>query len=97
MTPDHSREKLNEVCRRHAVSGLLLFGSTVKGTATPDSDLDVLVSFLSDAKPTFLSLARLARELEAVFGRPVDLVPEQGLKPLIRDEVLESAEVLYSA
>ncbi len=64
MTPDHSREKLNEVCRRHAVSGLLLFGSTVKGTATPDSDLDVLVSFLSDAKPTARSTASRSHSSE---------------------------------
>ena len=97
MTPEHSREKLSEICRSHGVTGLLLFGSSVKGTATPDSDLDVLVNFAPDVRPSFLSLARLARELESVFGRPVDLVPEKGLKPLIRDEVLESAEVLYSA
>ena len=96
MTPEFSREKLQRVCRSHGVTGLLLFGSAAKGTVTPGRDLDVLVSFAPDARPSFLSLARLARELQEVFGRRVDLVPEKGLKPLIREEVLASAEVLYS-
>jgi predicted nucleotidyltransferase len=30
-------------------------------------------------------------------GRPVDLVPREGLKPLIRDEVLAEARLLYVA
>ena len=45
----------------------------------------------------FLTLARLQRELEARLGRRVDVVPRQGLKPLIRDVVLASSRVLYAA
>jgi predicted nucleotidyltransferase len=33
--------------------------------------------------------------LSAVLGRRVDLVPQDGLKALIRDEVLAEAEVLF--
>jgi predicted nucleotidyltransferase len=43
----------------------------------------------------FLALARAARELSAVLGQRVDLVPQDGLKPLIRDEVLAEAEALF--
>lgn len=62
----------------------------------PDSDVDVLVAFEPEARIDFVALARVQRELAELLNRPVDLVPESGLKPLIRDEVLRSAEVLYA-
>jgi predicted nucleotidyltransferase len=39
----------------------------------------------------------MKRELSALFERPVDLVPQEGLKPAIREEVLDSAEEIYAA
>jgi predicted nucleotidyltransferase len=43
-----------------------------------------------------LTLARMQRELSQLLQRRVDLVPKAGLKPLIREEVLSSAHVIYS-
>jgi hypothetical protein len=63
----------------------------------PDSDVDLLVTFEPAARVTFLTLARMQRELEVLFGCSVDLVPKNGLKPLIRDQVLATARVLYAA
>ena len=63
----------------------------------PDSDIDLLVSFEPAARVTFLTLAKMQRELEALLGRPVDLIPKDGLKPVIRNQVLATARVLYAA
>ena len=62
-----------------------------------DSDVDLLVSFEPEARVSFLTLARMQRELETLLGHSVDLVPKDGLKPLIRDQVLATARVLYAA
>ena len=59
--------------------------------------MDLLVSFQPAARVTFTTLARMQRELEALLGRKVDLVPKDGLKPVIRDHVLATARVLYAA
>ena len=40
---------------------------------------------------------RVQRELAALLERPVDLVAETGLKPLIRDEVIAGSRVIYAA
>ena len=37
-----------------------LFGSVLKGTAHPDSDVDLLVEFEPDAAPSLLDLAAIA-------------------------------------
>jgi len=90
-------DELGEICRRHQVRELAVFGSVVRGAARPDSDIDVLVEFEPTARVGFLKLAGLTEALAHVFGRPVDLVPKASLKPLIRDAVLQEAEVIFAA
>ncbi len=92
-----SHEELAIVCRRYQVRELALFGSMLREDHSPESDVDLLVSFQPAARVTFTTLARLQRELEAVLGRKVDLIPKDGLKPVIRDHVLATARALYAA
>jgi len=94
---DLPTDELDAFCRRYQLRELALFGSRLRRDHRPDSDLDLLVSFAPTARVTFLTLARMQRELEALVGRRVDLVPKEGLKPAIRDSVLSSARVLYAA
>lgn len=44
-----------------------------------------------------MTLGKMKRELSLIFWRPVDLVPQEGLKPAIRDEVLAIAQEIYAA
>jgi uncharacterized protein len=90
-------ERLAHICLRYQVRDLALFGSMLQPSHTSESDVDLLVSFQPGARITFTTLARMQRELEALLGRKVDLVPKDGLKPVIRDHVLATARVLYAA
>ena len=76
-----------EAERLHAlgVRRLSLFGSAVRGEVNEQSDLDFLVEF--DRK-TFRNYMGLLRLLEGTFGRRVDLVIREALKPALRDAVL---------
>ncbi|MGD8750949.1 MAG: nucleotidyltransferase domain-containing protein [Anaerolineales bacterium] len=87
-------DKIVEFCRRNQITRLALFGSVLSDRFDPDSDVDVL-TFAPDAQIGFLAFGRIQRELSALLKRPVDLVPQDGLKPIIRKSVLENAEVLY--
>ena len=89
--------ELADVCRCYHVRRLALFGSALRDDFRPESDVDVLVEFEPEARIGFMILGRLQRELGALLQRPVDLVPRDGLKPLIRESVLSSSEVLYAA
>lgn len=71
------------------VSSLSLFGSTIKKTATANSDLDFLVEFTG--KITFDKYMNLKFFLEDLFSKPVDLVVKTTLKPEIRQAILEEA------
>jgi predicted nucleotidyltransferase len=91
------KKTLAELCRRYQVQKLALFGSVLSANFRKDSDVDVLVSFQPNAKIGFITFSRMQRELSEVFKRPVDLVPMDGLKPVIRDSVLSNIEVVYAA
>ena len=91
-------ELLGRLCRRHRIRRLALFGSVLKGTDRPDSDIDLLVEFELGATPGLLGLAAIEAELSAFFGgRRVDLRTPQDLSRYFRSEVMRSAEVQYAA
>src|SRR4051812_18977087 len=91
-------ETLADFCRRHQIRKLSLFGSTLRGTAGPDSDIDLLVEFLPEARPTLLTLAALEDELgELMGGRKIDLRTPAELSRYFRDSVVRQAEVRYVA
>ena len=87
---------LEELCRKYQVSELSIFGSALRPDFKPGSDVDLLVLFQPGAR-IGLEFVRLQRELSELIGRPVDLIPKDCLKPLIRDHVLAQARVIYAA
>jgi len=93
----YPRESLEDFCCRYQVNRLALFGSVVRDDFRADSDVDVLISFDPAARVSFMTLGKMKRELSLIFRRPVDLVPQDGLKPAIRDEILASAQEIYAA
>jgi predicted nucleotidyltransferase len=88
---------LARFCERHHMRRLALFGSQLKGTARPDSDIDLLVEFEPGRVPGLLALASMEQELsELLGGRRVDLRTAEDLSRYFRDEVLRTAEVQYA-
>ncbi|MCX6026852.1 MAG: nucleotidyltransferase family protein [Chloroflexi bacterium] len=89
--------KLAGICRRYRVRELSVFGSAARGEMRLDSDIDLLVEFLPEAEPGLLDHAGLMLDLSELLGRKVDLVSKNGLKPFIRDSVIQEARRLYAA
>ena len=89
-----------DFCRRHDVIEFALFGSVLRDDFRDDSDVDVLVTFDSKARPTLLTLGAMALELESIFGRKVDLLERRGVEemsnPYRRPQILGSARVIYA-
>ncbi len=91
------RQKIAEFCRRWKVIELALFGSVLRDDFRPDSDIDVLVTFLPDSRWGLFQLVEMQEELEQILGRKVDLVEQKGLRnPFRRHEILKTKQVVYA-
>jgi hypothetical protein len=73
------REAIPDLRRRFAVAHLSVFGSVARGTAGPDSDVDILVEFEGPA--TLDGFMGLKAELEQLLGARVDLATPRSLRP----------------
>jgi hypothetical protein len=91
-----SHETLAAFCLKHHIVRLSVFGSTLRGEARDDSDLDLLVEFDPAHSPGLLGLASMEMGLSAMTGRRVDLRTKGELSRYFRDEVVEKARVQYA-
>jgi predicted nucleotidyltransferase len=81
--------EIRRIATSHGARTIRVFGSTVRDTARPDSDIDLLI----DLEPgrSLLDLVAIKQDLEDAIGRPVDVVTEAGLSPYLRQRVLAEA------
>ncbi len=92
------RASLEAFCQKWRIRELSLFGSALRDDFNPESDLDFLVSFEPGTPLDIDQLLDMKEELEAHFGRTVDLVEKEALRnPWRRYEILRTREVLYAA
>lgn len=93
------KEKIVEFCRKWRITEFALFGSVLRDDFRSDSDVDVLVTFAPDTQWRFYHLLDMKDELEAIFGRPVDVVEkrlvEHSENYIRRKHILENMETVY--
>lgn len=91
-------QRLHDYCREHGIRRLSLFGSRLRGTASTDSDVDLLVEFDVGKEPGLIGLAAMEEELAKLFDdRRIDLRTPRELSRLFRDQVMRDALVQYAA
>lgn len=85
-------------CRRWRVEELALFGSVLRDDFSPESDVDVLVTFAPDSQVSLWDWGPMIDELEGMFGRKVDLVEKAAItNPYRRRSILANYEVIHDA
>ncbi|MFV9673624.1 MAG: nucleotidyltransferase domain-containing protein [Acidimicrobiia bacterium] len=84
-----NRSRIHETLATHGASHPRIFGSVARGTAGPNSDIDLLVDLESGR--TLFDLAALRADLEQLLGVQVDVVPAAGLDGDARTEIMAEA------
>ncbi len=102
MTPfiETYRDALADLCRRHHVRSLFVFGSAAREDFRAEhSDVDLLVEFEPLPEGAYANAYFGLREaLETLLGREVDLVVESALQnPYVRADVERTRDLLYAA
>jgi hypothetical protein len=93
------RKRLRPFCEKHRIHRLEVFGSVARGQASPDSDVDLLVTI--DEPVATSALLEMAGEAEELVGRPVDFVLrrsiEQSPNRFAREHILATAVPVYGS
>ncbi len=93
------RIEIARFCQRWLIRELALFGSALRDDFGPDSDVDVLVTFATEANWGLLEHVQMQQELQTLFRRDVDLMSKRALERsrnwMLRDEILNTAETLF--
>jgi predicted nucleotidyltransferase len=84
-----NREAILRICAKHGARNVRVFGSTARGEADEQSDIDLIVEF--DPDRSLLDHAALWLELQNLLGCKLDVVSDRGIKPRIRERVLREA------
>ncbi len=95
-------EEIRELCRRHGVQELYVFGSALRADFRPESDVDFLVLFQPGAERGWAAhMQDLEADLSRVIGRKADLISKRGVEQsrnwIRRRAILESARLVYAA
>ncbi|CAN5195342.1 hypothetical protein BH09GEM1_BH09GEM1_39950 [soil metagenome] len=96
---DAKRPEFEALCEQYGVVSLDLFGSgTTEEWRAADSDLDFVVTFRADANQRIADrYLGLAEDLEALFGRPVDLITPASIRnPYFRAQVDSTRARIYA-
>lgn len=95
------QDRIVEFCQRWKITELALFGSALRDDFKPESDVDVLVTFAPEARWGYSDLIDMKEELEAIFGRGVDLVERRLVETsenyIRRRHILTHLKTIYVA
>jgi len=96
MTPlAFDATKLIQICRQNDVAKVGVSGSVVRGEATSQSDIDLLVYF--SKRKSLLAVVALERQLSTALNRKVDLVTEAAISPYLRERIKREVQIIYEA
>ncbi len=90
-------EVIEQFCLRNGIKKLSLFGSVLRDDFGPDSDIDVLVEFMPEARVGFFELFDIQEELSHILGgKKVDIRTPNEISLHFRDKVLNESELQYA-
>jgi predicted nucleotidyltransferase len=84
-----NREEILRIAEANGAIRVRVFGSVARGTAGPDSDLDLLIRL--EPNRSLLDLVAIKQDIEDLLGRPVNVVTEGGISPFMRETILRDA------
>ncbi len=93
---DLPQDRIRDYCASQPIQRLSVFGSAVRDELTPDSDIDLLVEYMPDARVSYFDMGRHFVDLMEIIDRRIDLCTPQSISKYFRQEVLESAMPIYA-
>lgn len=87
-----------DLCKKYRVIELSIFGSSIRDDFTPQSDIDILVSFEKNSEVNLFDIMEMEKDFSQLLSREVDIVEKESLKnPIRKKTILATREIVYAA
>jgi predicted nucleotidyltransferase len=83
------KQEIEAIARKHGAGNVRVFGSVAREEDSPASDIDFQIDVVGKTTSWFPS--GMALELQDLLGRPVDVLTERALHPVLKEKVLREA------
>ena len=91
------RDIIKKFCLKNGIKKLSLFGSVLREDFGPESDVDVLVEFVPEARVGFFELFDMEEELSDILGGvKIDIRTPNEISRYFRNKVISEAELQYA-
>ena len=94
-------KEIEAFCKRWKITELALFGSVLEDDFGPESDIDLMATFVPDADYSLFDHVDMNDQLSAIFQRKVYLASRNAIMQsrnyIRRKQILISAEIIYTA
>lgn len=103
---EKNKQRLSEICKKHYVKTLYVFGSITKENFNEESDIDFLYEIDIDRFKDWATAAydytdnilSFESQLNKLFNRPVDLVPDIYIQNrFLKKSIEDSKQIVYAA
>ena len=91
---------IKDICKKHRVKEMAVFGSVTKDYFTPDSDIDVLIEFMDDITFEDYSTNYFSFEesLKSLLNKEIDLVSTRFIEnPYFLESIKQNKATLYAS
>lgn len=94
---ENNIQKIIDLCKKHKVQKLFVFGSILTSHFNDNSDVDLIVDFnKTEVKDYFDNYFNFKYSLEELLGREIDLLEEQTIKnPYLKKNVDATKTLIY--
>ncbi|GHV35142.1 nucleotidyltransferase [Bacteroidia bacterium] len=89
------KNRITKILQQSPVQKAWLFGSYANGTATKNSDIDIIVQFLPNKIVTLFDIGGIIYNLEEMTGKKIDLVEDGYLLPYAEKTASKEKILLY--
>jgi predicted nucleotidyltransferase len=83
------KQEIEAIARKHGAGNVRVFGSVAREEDSPAGDIDFQIDVVGKTTSWFPS--GMALELQDLLGRPVDVLTERALHPVLKEKVLREA------
>jgi hypothetical protein len=80
------KQEILAIAQQNGIRNVRIFGSVARGKERFDSDIDLLVE-IEDGR-TLFDLIRFKQEIESLLERKVDVLTDQAVHELLREQIM---------